>query len=188
MLSRLGVRRLPWLLAFPLAPPLGSIDSADNCLPLFADFPATMAGSDFSWPCFIGFGSPAFPVRTAFPLTASHEISRFPCRKCRRRARVSDHAGPVGRWRRRNPPSCLPLHRKRRDPRRVLLRGSIPGPSLPLSTLRPRPRGLTRMTRGRCGSLYLHRKGLAPSPSCRSPGAPVIKPVFVNIPRIIDKV
>jgi hypothetical protein len=29
------------------------------------------------------------------------------------------------------------------------------------------------MTRGRCGSLNLHRKGLAPSTSCRSPGAPV---------------
>jgi hypothetical protein len=28
-----------------------------------------------------------------------------------------------------------------------------------------------RMTRGRCGSLHLHRKGLAPSTPCRSPGA-----------------
>src|SRR5438034_10270201 len=27
------------------------------------------------------------------------------------------------------------------------------------------------MTRGRCGSLRLHRKGLAPSTPCRSPGA-----------------
>src|ERR1700726_667275 len=27
------------------------------------------------------------------------------------------------------------------------------------------------MTRGRCGSLHLHRKGLAPSTPCRSPGA-----------------
>ena len=173
MLSRLGVRRMPRFIAFPLAPTLGSIDSAGSCLPLFADFPATMAGSDFSWPCVIGFGSPAFPLRTAFSLAASHEISRFPCRKCRRRARVSDHAGPVGRWRWRTPPCCLPLHRKRRHPGPVSLRGSIPGPSPPLPTLRPTPHGLTRMTQGRCGSLYLHRKGLAPSPSCRSPGAPV---------------
>jgi hypothetical protein len=29
------------------------------------------------------------------------------------------------------------------------------------------------MTRGQCGTLNLHRKGLAPSTSCRSPGAPV---------------
>jgi hypothetical protein len=33
------------------------------------------------------------------------------------------------------------------------------------------PRGPLRMTRGRCGSLLLHRKGLAPSTPCRSPGA-----------------
>jgi hypothetical protein len=40
-----------------------------------------------------------------------------------------------------------------------------------LSTLRRTPRGMLRMTRGRCGSLYLHRNGLAPSTPCRSPGA-----------------
>ena len=41
----------------------------------------------------------------------------------------------------------------------------------PLSTLRVQPRGCPRMTRGQCGSLLLHRKGLAPSTPCRSPGA-----------------
>src|ERR1700730_17716815 len=41
----------------------------------------------------------------------------------------------------------------------------------PLSTLRRCPRGQLRMTRGRCGSLLLHRDGLAPSTPCRSPGA-----------------
>src|SRR5271166_6479760 len=41
----------------------------------------------------------------------------------------------------------------------------------PLSTLRYCPRGQPRMTRGRCGSLLLHRDGLAPSTPCRSPGA-----------------
>src|SRR5258707_874006 len=41
----------------------------------------------------------------------------------------------------------------------------------PLSTLRQYPRGHLRMTRGRCGSLLLHRDGLAPSTPCRSPGA-----------------
>ena len=40
-------------------------------------------------------------------------------------------------------------------------RGSIPGPHLPLSTLRARPRGRTCMTRGRCGSLLLHRMALS---------------------------
>ena len=33
--------------------------------------------------------------------------------------------------------------------------------------------GSPRITRGRCGSLRLHRDGLPPSASCRSPGAPV---------------
>src|SRR4051794_13151917 len=41
----------------------------------------------------------------------------------------------------------------------------------PLPTLRPGPRGPTRTARGRCGSLLLHRGGLAPPTSRRSPGA-----------------
>src|SRR5262245_50948598 len=47
----------------------------------------------------------------------------------------------------------------------------------PLSTLRRSPRGPLRMTRGRCGSLFLHRKGLAPSTPRRSPGASHILPI-----------
>jgi hypothetical protein len=50
-------------------------------------------------------------------------------------------------------------------------RGSMAGLCAPLSTLRRGPHGQLRMTRGRCGSLLLHRKGLAPSTPCRSPGA-----------------
>src|SRR5260370_18273572 len=42
----------------------------------------------------------------------------------------------------------------------------------PLSTLHVRPHDRPRMPGGRCGSLLLHRKGLAPSALCRSPGAP----------------
>ena len=42
-----------------------------------------------------------------------------------------------------------------------------------LSTLRLQPHDHTRMTRGRCGSLCLHRNGLAASTFRRSPGAPV---------------
>src|SRR3954452_18826138 len=41
----------------------------------------------------------------------------------------------------------------------------------PLPTLRRRPRGRRRTARGRCGSLLLHRSGLAPPTPCRSPGA-----------------
>src|SRR5664279_4552874 len=127
MLSRLGVRRMPCCATLPLAPSLGSIGSADGNPSLVADFPATMEGSDFSSPCIIGFDLPAFPMRTVFLQTASHEISRFPNKRFRRRARVSDHAGPVGHWRWRTPPCCLPLHGECRRPGLFLLRGSIPG-------------------------------------------------------------
>src|SRR5919206_3117837 len=41
----------------------------------------------------------------------------------------------------------------------------------PLPTLRLRPHGRKRTARGRCGSLLLHRSGLAPPTPCRSPGA-----------------
>jgi hypothetical protein len=37
------------------------------------------------------------------------------------------------------------------------------------------------MTRGRCGSLLLHRDGLAPSTPCRSPGALRFTPVSDRI-------
>jgi hypothetical protein len=42
-----------------------------------------------------------------------------------------------------------------------IFRGSIARPAHPLSTLRPYPYGYTRMTRGRCGSLLLHRMELS---------------------------
>ena len=90
---------MPCCIVFPSAPALGSTDSADGRPSLFTGFSATMAGSNFSWPCIIGFGPPAFPMRAAIAQTASHETSRFPCGKCRRRARVSDHAGPMRHWR-----------------------------------------------------------------------------------------
>src|SRR6516165_717204 len=56
-------------------------------------------------------------------------------------------------------------------PRIGIFRGSMAGLCAPLSTLRRNPRGQLRMTRGRCGSLLLHRERLALSTPCRSPGA-----------------
>src|ERR1700747_1365185 len=56
-------------------------------------------------------------------------------------------------------------------PRIGLFRGSMAGLCAPLSTLRLDPRGQLRMTRGRCGSLLLHRERLSLSTPCRSPGA-----------------
>src|SRR5215475_15970788 len=59
------------------------------------------------------------------------------------------------------------MPRRHRHPGLHRLRRSIPRLYAPLSTLRRHPRGYLRMTRGRCGSLLLHRNGLAPSTSCR---------------------
>lgn len=47
-LTRLGVRHVRFSSAFPSVPSLRSIDSADGCPPLFADFIANMERSDFS--------------------------------------------------------------------------------------------------------------------------------------------
>src|ERR1700692_528422 len=63
-------------------------------------------------------------------------------------------------------------------PRIGIFRGSMAGLCAPLSTLRRNPRGQLRMTRGRCGSLLLHRKRLALSTPCRSPGASQISPAL----------
>src|SRR4030095_3947357 len=52
----------------------------------------------------------------------------------------------------------------------------------PLSTLPQDPHGYLRMTRGRCGSLLLHRDGLAPSTPCRAPGALRSTPVNGHSP------
>src|SRR6516164_2163554 len=56
---------------------------------------------------------------------------------------------------------CLPLSLRRRRPGPCFFRGSIPSPHVPLSTLRGCPCGQPHMTRGRCGSLSLHRVTLA---------------------------
>ena len=52
-------------------------------------------------------------------------------------------------------------------PRRRVFSRLNTWPTCPLSTLRRRPYGRIRMTRGRCGSLFLHRMGLSPTISRR---------------------
>jgi hypothetical protein len=74
---------MPCSIMFPLAPALGSAHSASGRPDLFVGFTATMAESDFSSPCIIGFGLPAFPMRTVLSQTARHEISRFPNKRFR---------------------------------------------------------------------------------------------------------
>src|SRR5262245_26019913 len=65
---------------------------------------------------------------------------------------------------------AFPRSKQRRHPG-IGFRGSMAGLCPPLPTLRRRPYGRQRTARGRCGSLHLHRGGLAPPTPCRSPGA-----------------
>src|ERR1700736_5206055 len=60
---------------------------------------------------------------------------------------------------------AFPLQAHGRRPNCVF-RSSIPGPSMPLSTLHPAPRGTQRKTRGQDGSLLLSRGALS-SPTAR---------------------
>jgi len=103
--------------------------------------------------------------------TVDREISRFPCKE---RLHMPGSLTTPGR--------VLALAMTRQNvlpsaictasaPRIGIFRGSMVGLCAPLSTLRRNPRGQLRMTRGRCGSLLLHRKRLALSTPCRSPGA-----------------
>ena len=99
--SRPSVRPARASLAFSLAPALRSTDSAPIRPGLFAGFIPSMAGSDFSGPCIIGFGSS--PSRYG-PLPSAGANGRtgdlpVPVRKACMRARFSDPAGPRRRLR-----------------------------------------------------------------------------------------
>ena len=159
----------------PFAPPTPPRPNAA----LFAGFIATMAGSDFSRPCIIGFGSS--PSRCGpRPLVAARPGARSPGSRAR-----SVHACQGLRPRRAGPP--LAMARRTVLPSTQLtvsapgtsdFRGSMAGLHVPLPTLHPCPRGRRCTARGRRGSLLLRRIGLAPTTPCRSPGALIAQPRF----------
>ena len=116
---------------------------------------------------------PAFPT-TSRPRLAgtAMETSRFPCKRL---LRMPGSTTTRGRH-----VSCGI------DTRRVAFCGTenIGTPNLsyaaqylacalPCERFTPALAGIPCITRGRCGSLLLHRDGLPPSTFCRSPGAPV---------------
>src|SRR5262249_48885355 len=170
-LSRSCARRVLCWLTFPSASALGSTDSAAGCPALFVGFPATIAESDFPRPFIIGYGSspsrcgPA--QRTAAGQTWDLPV---PVQGASAHARFFDLAGPFGPCDGASETCCLPRSKQRRHPG-IGFRGSMAGLCPPLPTLRRRPYGHQRTARGRCGSLLLHRSGLAPPTPCRSPGA-----------------
>ena len=118
------------------------------------------------------WASPTSLVRSS-SASASRPSRRGPCKTPQGRprdipvpeqeasahARVYDDAGPTYVSRSRHRPYRLLQDGKHRRPE-VGFRRSMAGLRYPLSTLRFAPRGSPRMTRGRCGSLHLHRRGL----------------------------
>ena len=115
---------------------------------------------------------PAFPTRSRpRPVGTAMDISRFPGGRL---LRMPGSATTRGRLvSRDHDTDHLAFCSTETQRPELVLRRSIPSLRTPLSTLRLQPHDRTRMTRGRCGSLRLHRNGLAPSTFRRSPGAPV---------------
>ena len=168
-LSRLGVRRVRDWSALPLAPALGSTHSATGLPVLFASFIATMARSDFSSPCIIGFGSSPSRCGPLACTVASGQTGDLPvpAHGACAHARVCDHAGSSECLRERSRTYGLALLGQRRHPGYQLYRGSMAGLCVPLSTLRAASRDAPRMTRGQHDSLLLCCLGLAPVTPCR---------------------
>jgi len=142
---------------------------------LFGDFVGTSELSDFPRPFIIGvclsasrYGLQDSPLQTNvgspgsraewFHACLGSPTARGPGAPC--------DSGALG--------VAFRLFRERRHPEglaayaaRSCFRGSIPSLHVPLSTLRRRPFGRLRMTRGRRGSLYLQRVRLSLIPPCR---------------------
>jgi hypothetical protein len=176
-LSRRRVRAVLCNSAFLTIPPLPSIDSATSKPVSFADFVGANSESDFSGSCIIGFGSSPSRCGPSAHTATGGQAGDLPVRVqgvCVH-ARFYDHAGSPACLRWRTQTYGLPLHRLRRHPVFVFFRGSMAGLPVPLPMLRRHPHECLRTAWGRCGSLFLHRRGLAPLAPCRSPGAPVRK-------------
>src|SRR5262245_54672631 len=131
-----------------------------------------MAESDFPRPFIIGYGSSPSRCRPdRFLATGRAWDLPVPVQRASTHARFFDHAGSSRRSRLRARLYRLPPSQRRQHPEYESLRGSMAGLCAPLPTLRCRPHRRPRTARGRCGSLLLHRIGLAPTTRCRSPGA-----------------
>src|SRR5437763_1076283 len=171
-LSRSCDRYVLCWLAFPLASALCSTDSAAGCPALFVSFPATMAESDFPPPCVIGYGSSPSRCgpRPGTQPSVKCGTSRFPYKELLHMPGSSTTPGrQVLAYRHLVVlPSALETASA---PGNIEFRGSMAGLCPPLPTLRHRSYERCRTARGRCGSLLLHRSGLAPPTPCRSPGA-----------------
>src|SRR5665213_29086 len=135
-LSRLCVRRVLVVLAFPLASPLRSRNSAPVCPGLFVAFIATMGDSDFLESCIIGLRRYAFPMRTGTQRDGRLQDIPVPEQGTSVHAGVYDHAESGTHSQYRTSPCCLPPEPRCRHPGVENFRGSMAGLHTPLPTLR----------------------------------------------------
>src|SRR5262245_26308032 len=145
--------------------------SAASCPALFVGLSATMAESDLPCRFIIGYGSSPSRCRPGLVTAGQTQDLPVPVQRASTHARFFDHAGSSRHSRLRACLNRLPPSQWCRHPGYESLRGSMAGLCAPLPTLRCRPHGRPRTAQGRCGSLLLHRIGLAPTTRCRSPGA-----------------
>jgi len=157
--------------AFPLVSALRSSGSAASRPALFVGLLVTMAESDFPRPFIIGYGSSPSRCRPGLVTPSQTQDLPVPVQRASTHARFFDHAGSSRHSRLRACLNRLAPSQWCRHPGHVSLRGSMAGLCAPLPTLRCRPLERPRTAQGRCGSLLLHRTGLAPTTRCRSPGA-----------------
>ena len=116
-----------------------------------------------------------FPTRpVVLSPTDRHTISRFPLKVLAYMRRVSDRAESKSVSRYRHFSLAFRSFRQRRHPEVATasavgfqFRGSMAGLYVPLSTLHLHPYERRCMTRGRCGSLLLHRMKLSFTTPCR---------------------
>jgi hypothetical protein len=158
-------------LAFSLAPPLRSTGSAATEAALFARFLAASGRSDFSLALIVGYGlqpsrrRPNHDWRGRRWRSPGSRTKGFcACLGLRRRG--------VGMCLAISTPAVLPSVGTENISTELVLRRSIPRLH-PCERLTSALADNPCITRGRYGSLHLHRDGLPPSTFCRSPGAPV---------------
>src|SRR2546425_3497099 len=161
--ARPGVRSAIRSGEFPLASPLPSPASAAGSSALSGGFPGTTGLSDFPrssiigvcpWTSRCGLRPPRPQTNAGSPGSRSRCLSTCAGSLTARGPSAPRDSGPAD--------VAFRLPPRRRHPGVSHgFRGSIPGPYLPLSTLRGRPYGRSRMTRGRRGSLRLRRMTLS---------------------------
>jgi hypothetical protein len=166
-----------------LGPPLRSTGSAAAETALFARFLATSGRSDFSIALIVGYGLRPSRQRPdhdwlgrRWRSPGSRAKGFCACQGLRRRG--------VGMCLAISTPAVLPSVGRKTSAPRTRLTPLNTACALPCERFTSALADSPCITRGRYGSLLLHRDGLPPSTFCRSPGAPVHSIKWRHLARI----